>query len=160
MTDALRMYGVRKPCGSLVCIMRTKRLAKAAAEELTGKPWRVLEKEAGLRIVPATVGLDLSPEHGPRARVGESALWVQFERGQSFLVWPRSMMHEMPDDWQLRAAELLEEWDAAWRMPDDWPVAYISARDERTNRFTRWPDWLLNYKYRDRDKIDELKVPK
>ena len=45
-------------------------------------------------------------------------------------------------------------------MPDDWPVAYISARDERTNRFTRWPDWLLNYKYRDRDKIDELKVPK
>lgn len=151
------MYAVRRPTGALVCIMRTKRLAKSAAEELTGKPWRVLKRECGLRLTRATVGVDLAPE-GRGDRAGYEALWRQFDRGQSFLVWPRSLMHEMPDDWQLRAAELLEEWDAAWQWPNDWPIAYISARNGRTNRFTRWPDWLLKYKYRDRDKIDELRV--
>jgi len=154
-----KMYAVRRPTGALVCIMRTKRLAKSAAEELTGKPWRVLKKECGLCLTRATVGVDLAPE-GRADRTGFEALWMQFGRGQSFLVWPRSLMHEMPDDWQLRAAELLEEWDDAWQWPEGWPTAYVSARDERTNRFTRWPDWLLNYKYRDRDSINRLKTSK
>src|SRR5574341_1370059 len=50
-------------------------------------------------------------------RPGHEELWTWF--GLSYAGWltlPRVMMHEMPDDWQMRMAQLLREWDEAWDL--------------------------------------------
>lgn len=86
---------------------------------------------------------------------GRDALWDWF--GLSYASWltlPRSMMHEMPDDWQRRMAELLHEWDATWNS-DGMPTPHVGAKIG--GKFTRWPGWLLNYRHPDRASIDALR---
>lgn len=86
---------------------------------------------------------------------GYDALWSWFCLSYaSWLTLPRVMMHEMPDDWQMRMAELLNEWEATWDS-NDLPEPAVQARKGR--RFTRWPDWLLNYRYPDRAEIQKLR---
>lgn len=70
---------------------------------------------------------------------------------------PRSMMHEMPDDWQRRMAVLMAEWDETWdssEMPSPHVIARVGGR------FCKWPDWLLNYRHPDRAAINALRVAK
>jgi len=44
---------------------------------------------------------------------GYDKLWSWFGLSYaSFLTLPRVMMHEMPDEWQGKMADLLEEWDS------------------------------------------------
>lgn len=153
------MFGVRNKFGDVVCIMRRKSLAIEAAEQLTGRTWAHLKSDDGCGIVRVKVDVDTSPEVGcARSTPGYNDLWGCFDRGQGFMIFARSLAHEMPDDWQSRLAELIQEWESTWDFPDDFPVAYVSARNWRTNRFTRWPAWLIQYKYRNREAIDALRA--
>ena len=70
---------------------------------------------------------------------------------------PRVMMHAMPDDWQNRMAALLEEWDATWDS-GEMPNTRVQAIAE-SGRMTRWPKWLLDYRYPDERELKKLKRP-
>lgn len=75
----------------------------------------------------------------------------------SFLVLPRVLMHEMPDDWQGSMAALLDEYDDAF---PNRPA--IGTRVHCTNlsgRLITWPEWMLNYRRPDYAAIDELRGP-
>jgi hypothetical protein len=88
-------------------------------------------------------------------RKGYDRLWDWF--GLSYASWltlPRVLMHEMPDDWQARMAELLQEWDETWDG-NDMPSPYVSAR--KGNKFTKWPGWLLNYRHPDGEEIERVR---
>lgn len=91
------------------------------------------------------------------ARVGHDALWLWFGLSRaSWLTMPRTLMHAMPDDWQMRMAQLCAEWDDHWSFPDDCPDARVMAVDG--NRFTKWPDELLNYRHPSKGIIDRYKT--
>lgn len=87
---------------------------------------------------------------------GHDALWQWFGLSYaSFLVLPRVLMHEMPDDWQRRMAELLAEYDAAFpflEAPAYRP--HVTLRDN-SNRFVTTPDWLVNYRHPNRPALRE-----
>lgn len=89
---------------------------------------------------------------------GHSRLWHWFGLSRaSFLVLPRSMMHEMPDEWQLKMAKLLEEWGEAWDWPEDFPDSNnVVARNK--NRFVKWPDWVVRYRHPDSRFLRSLMV--
>ena len=96
-------------------------------------------------------------EHAVR-REGYDRLWVWFGCSRaSWLTMPRIMMHQMPDDWQNKMAELLEEWDETWDS-QDMPTPHVAARG-KNNRFTRWPSWLLNYRHPDKAELEKLRCP-
>lgn len=85
---------------------------------------------------------------------GRDALWRWFSLSRAtWLTLPRALMHEMPDEWQRRMAELLNEWDEKWDT-DELPMPSVMAR--HANKFTRWPDWLLNYRHPDRKQIEGM----
>ena len=65
-------------------------------------------------------------------------------------------MHQMPDDWQKRMAELLEEWDDTWDT-HDMPTPIVNALEG--NRFTSWPRYVLNYRHPDVGAIRYHRVP-
>jgi len=77
---------------------------------------------------------------------GHDRLWGWFGLSRAaFLTLPRVLMHEMPDDWQRRMADLLEEFDR------EFPNSPAGATVVKRGRGA-WPDWLLNYRHpRDAD---------
>tara|TARA_R110002072_G_C7685490_1_gene511792 strand:- start:27 stop:320 length:294 start_codon:yes stop_codon:yes gene_type:complete len=88
---------------------------------------------------------------------GYERLWVWFGLSRaSWLTMPRILMHEMPDEWQDKMADLLEEWDAEWDS-GDMPAPSVTAKLD--NKFTRWPAWLLNYRRPDKREIEKLRAP-
>lgn len=87
---------------------------------------------------------------------GYERLWGWFSLSRaSFLTLPRVMMHEMPDDWQWKMAALLEEWDNTW---DSYDLPSPSVIAKKEGKFTKWPDWLLNYRHPDRGEVEKLRV--
>lgn len=76
--------------------------------------------------------------------IGHSKLWGWFSLSyMSFVVLPRVCMHDMPDEWQGRMADLLQEYNDAFPNLDfDWRVQY-----ERDGKLAKFPEWLLNYRY-------------
>lgn len=66
-------------------------------------------------------------------------------------------MHEMPEDWQDKMADLLEEWDFTWDS-GDMPNPAVLARS--SGKFCRWPEWLLNYRHPNRQAINGMKIKK
>lgn len=87
---------------------------------------------------------------------GEERLWSWF--GLSYASWltlPRVMMHDMPDEWQNKMAELLEEWEETWDS-SDMPEPKVSARS-KDGRFTSWPFWLLNYRHPNRQALRDTR---
>ena len=62
----------------------------------------------------------------------------------SFLTMPRVAMQAMPDEWQSNMADLLNEVDD--EFPNFPEFKYRFQRVEG-NRFSKFPEWLLNYKY-------------
>jgi hypothetical protein len=79
-------------------------------------------------------------------------LWLWF--GLSYSSWltlPRAMMHEMPQEWQEKMAELLFQWDETWDTGDT-PTPYVVAR--QGNKFAKWPEWVMNYRHPDKQTID------
>lgn len=89
---------------------------------------------------------------------GHSKLWLWFGLSRSsFCVLPRVLMHEMPDEWQRKMAELLNEWDAAWNWDDcGFDTPYVNLRKD--NRYVKAPHWLKNYRHPDRDVIEKMRA--
>ena len=90
---------------------------------------------------------------------GYERLWNWF--GLSYSCWltlPRSLMHSMPDDWQRRMADLLEEYDEAWAIPKkDWMDIHVAGK--RHGKFCKLPDWTSRQMYRHpcKEVIDSLR---
>jgi len=75
---------------------------------------------------------------------GKERLWSWFGLSYaSFLVLPRAGMHQMPDDWQHRMAQLLEEWDEAAKVQPDMEF-FVQGR--ANGRIVKIPEWVLNYR--------------
>ena len=86
---------------------------------------------------------------------GEQELWLWFGLSYaSFLVLPRVLMHEMPDDWQWRMAALLREYGETFPNQPD-----ISSRVQITqqNKLIKTPGWLINYRHPDKEKINSMR---
>lgn len=90
---------------------------------------------------------------------GYAALWLWFGLSRaSWLTMPRVLMHEMPDDWQARMAQLLAEYDEAWAIPECYAVeTHVTAK--RDSKFVKLPDFLTNYRHPDSSAIDRLRAP-
>lgn len=87
---------------------------------------------------------------------GKEKLWSWFGLSYaSFLVLPRSFMQEMPDEWQSKMADLLNEYDETFKCVDDVDSVIVSAR--KNNRFTKIPDWILNYRRPNKQKIQSMR---
>ena len=88
---------------------------------------------------------------------GYDKLWCWFGLSRaSFLVMPRILMHEMPDEWQSQMADLLEQYDEAFNR-STLPDCKVMAVGER-GKFKSWPDWLLQYRRPDVGRVNELRV--
>ena len=86
---------------------------------------------------------------------GYDRLWDWFSLSYaSFLTLPRAMMHEMPEEWQWKMAALLEEWDKTWDS-NELPEPSVTAKKD--GKFTKWPDWLLNYRHPNKAEINKLR---
>jgi hypothetical protein len=87
--------------------------------------------------------------------LGHEKLWAWFGLSRaSFLTLPRILMHEMPDEWQSKMADLLQEYDDAFNV-GELPEARVQA--VRDGKITKWPKWLLNYRHPDKDEIDQIR---
>ena len=88
-------------------------------------------------------------------RKGYDALWLWFGLSRaSWLTLPRVLMHEMPDDWQEKMAQLLNEYDAVFQNQPD-----LGTRVQITHKgkLTATPSWLINYRHPEYEEIEKLK---
>lgn len=76
----------------------------------------------------------------------------------SFLTLPRVLMQEMPNEWQEKMAELLEEYDQTFNTSGiGISGTKVMAVDDK-NKFTKMPKELINYRRPDINYIDKLKI--
>lgn len=96
-----------------------------------------------------------------KRQTGYDRLWNWFSWSRaSWLTIPRSVAHQMPDEWQGKLTALLEEYEEATRKAPD-PITMIpKVLAKQGNRFTRWPSWLLNYRHPHPDDFAWMDVPK
>lgn len=73
----------------------------------------------------------------------------------SWLTLPRVMMEAMPDEWQQKMADLLFEFQDTFENAPNIPTMVVT-KDEH-HRFKSFPDWVLNYRYPDREQLDSMK---
>ena len=81
--------------------------------------------------------------------------WFSLSRA-SFLVLPRVLMHEMPEEWQDNMVKLLDEYDETFT---NQPNIGTTVRITKNGKVIKTPEWLVNYRHPDRHKIEELKQP-
>lgn len=100
-----------------------------------------------------------APQHFParteQANSGYDQLWGWFGLSRSaYAVLPRVMMHAMPDEWQGRFAELMDEWDDHWPNQPD-----INARVHITQNglYISTPKWLLDYRHPDHNQLNAMR---
>lgn len=102
--------------------------------------------------------LQLTPSQQPEtvAVEGREKLWLWFELSYaSFLTLPRVLMHEMPDDWQGKMADLLTEYSETFpNQPDIGTRVQIT---DATGKLVACPRWLTDYKHPDRAVIATLR---
>jgi hypothetical protein len=93
--------------------------------------------------------------NAPVDRPGYGALWLWFGLSRaSFLTMPRVMMHDMPDDWQRRMAELCFEWNAIWVNQPDLDTCVCLRKD---GKFVAYPEWMLNYRHPDAAQLAHMR---
>jgi len=64
----------------------------------------------------------------------------------SFLVIPRTVLMDMPTEWQNRMVDLIDELNDATQWENDVNVnLYVTARAK--NGFAKMPRWLSDYKH-------------
>jgi len=87
---------------------------------------------------------------------GENKLWMWFSLSySSWLTLPRSLMHEMPDEWQGKMADLMQEWDEHWDFSDiDLDP---TVRLKTNGKFVSTPEWLSNYRHPLKKQINLIK---
>lgn len=92
-------------------------------------------------------------------RDGYYALWEWFGCSRaSWVTLPRVLMHEMPDYWQERMADLLKEFDSEFPNWCGDLAFYVQARKAQGNgRLTSVPYALCDYRYPRWDEIDEMR---
>jgi hypothetical protein len=73
----------------------------------------------------------------------------------SFLVLPRVLMQQMPDEWQGRMADLLSQYDEAFPNQPDFGTR---VQCERAGKLTKWPSWILDYRHPDAAEIGKLRT--
>ncbi|HCF2464797.1 TPA: hypothetical protein NIA54_002196 [Pseudomonas aeruginosa] len=100
-----------------------------------------------------------APQHFParteQENSGYDQLWAWFGLSRSaYAVLPRVMMHAMPDEWQGRFAELMDEWDDHWPNQPDI-TAHVQIK--QNNRFISTPPWLLNYRHPDHNQLNAMR---
>jgi hypothetical protein len=97
----------------------------------------------------------------PPLQSGRDALWEAFGLGRaSWLTMPRVFMHAMPDAWQTRMAALIREWDAEWSYDRESPLRGLGipiVLQRNGGKFTRWPEYVLNYRHPDRHTIERCR---
>ncbi|HFQ7112827.1 TPA: hypothetical protein ACHTOO_000588 [Pseudomonas aeruginosa] len=96
-----------------------------------------------------------SPAQGVQENSGYDQLWAWFGLSRSaYAVLPRVMMHAMPDEWQGRFAELMDEWDDHWPNQPD-----INARVHITQNglYISTPKWLLDYRHPDHNQLNAMR---
>jgi len=91
------------------------------------------------------------------ARPGYDDLWLWFGLSRaSFLVLPRVLMHEMPDEWQSEMAALLREYrDAFPALPEIGTRVQCTTLDGKLRSF---PDWMLDYRHPDKTEISRARA--
>ncbi len=78
-------------------------------------------------------------------RKGYDALWLWFGLGRaSWLTIPRVLMHDMPDEWQGKMAELLKEYEQTYPVQ---PEITVNVTIKENNKFTKLFDWLNDYRH-------------
>lgn len=92
---------------------------------------------------------------------GYDKLWGWF--GLSYASWltlPRCVMHAMPDEWQARMAQLLNELDDAFDYGEEGFETSVSAK--RNGKFIRMPSWCSRsfYRHPDEKVINSLRRTK
>jgi len=86
---------------------------------------------------------------------GYDRLWKWFGLSRaSFLTIPRVLLHDMPDDWQNKLAELLEGIEEAY---PNHPAIGLTIRATKDGKLFPIPDWMLNYRHPDQELIDSFK---
>lgn len=71
----------------------------------------------------------------------------------SWLTLPRVLMEAMPDKWQKEMAKLLNKYDNEIKNPPDLGTRVQVTKD---NKLVKTPEWLINYRHPDRDKVNSL----
>jgi hypothetical protein len=95
--------------------------------------------------------------NGP-STVGHEALHDWF--GLSYASWltlPRSLMYVMPDDWQQRMAQLLNEFNESFTVEDPEKMFDVVLTTLDGEPLETTPDWL-NYRHLDHAAINELRT--
>lgn len=108
------------------------------------------------KALPDVTDIDVARKIAPDGD-GQERLWTWFGLSRaSFLALPRVLMHAMPDDWQGKMAALLDEYDE--QFPNGAGVdcgARVVAH--KNGKFSKWPEWLLNYRHPDSAAIQAAK---
>jgi len=73
----------------------------------------------------------------------------------SYLTMPRVMMEAMPDEWQDKMADLLNEYDEAFPNQPNIGTR-VQITDARGN-LIKTPPWLLQYRRPDRNQINRMR---
>lgn len=91
-----------------------------------------------------------------RRGAGHDRLWLWFGlRRASWLTIPRALLHEMPDEWQGRLADLLAEYVEAF--PNQPDLGTTVRTTDLSGKLVPVPKWMLNYRHPDFAAIDELR---
>lgn len=88
-------------------------------------------------------------------RSGYDALWLWFDLSYaSFLTLPRVLMHEMPDEWQQKMADLLEEYENTFpNQPNIGTRVQITQR----GKMIKTPSWITNYRHPEYETINAMR---
>ena len=92
-------------------------------------------------------------KYGPN----ELNLWFGLSRS-SFLVLPRTFMQEMGPAWQAKMAALLHEYDMTFDDSTNGVYDSCTVRVKKKGKLVKTPEWLINYKHPDREKINCFRI--
>lgn len=89
---------------------------------------------------------------------GKERLWNWFGLSHaSFLVLPRVLMQEMPDEWQDKMTTLLDEFNNAFTNLEPNECQFAVRSVNLNGRLVKLPEWLKNYRHPDQERIKEVK---
>lgn len=93
-----------------------------------------------------------------RCAPGYNKLWAWFGLSHaSWLTIPRVLLHEMPDEWQRKLADLLNEYDEEWCFSElNLGTAVVIKNDK--GKYVATPDWIINYRHPQQNKINKVRA--
>lgn len=72
----------------------------------------------------------------------------------SFLTLPRVLMNDMPDEWQKKMANLLNEMDDTF---PNVPISGYRVQATEGGKLTRFPKWVIRYRYPDKAELKKAR---